>query len=173
MIESGFDLSFFSGIRDSKQLSEKEREAWYLTVRQAHDAGLLRYAVTTSSHEVIDRRGIVPAIRSSIDRVLVRLEADPKRCALILDGGLRAPSVFLRQETIIRGDESEPLISAASIMAKVTRDKLMKRLGRRFPAYGFEVHKGYGTKKHREAIGEYGLCDIHRLSFCTRLVVRD
>jgi len=90
-----------------------------------------------------------------------------------LDGGLKAPEIFEHQETIIRGDENEVSISLASIAAKVTRDAYMKKLGEQYnkegKRYGFERHKGYGTKLHYEAIAEYGLCENHRRSFCKNI----
>ena len=87
----------------------------------------------------------------------------------MLDGSLHAPAEYIHQETIIRGDDTEPVISLASIMAKVTRDRLMKRLSPKYPAYGFDAHKGYGTLLHRRAIAQFGLSDVHRTSFCRRL----
>ena len=83
---------------------------------------------------------------------------------ILLDGALRAPSEYL-QETIINGDELVPIISLASIAAKVTRDWLMKELSLQYPLYGFEKHKGYGTKMHYEMLKKYGPCAIHRHSF--------
>ena len=87
----------------------------------------------------------------------------------MLDGLLHAPEEYV-QKTIIRGDVTEPIISLASIAAKVERDRLMKKLAKKYPQYGFEVHKGDGTKKHRQAIVRFGLCDIHRQTFCKKLV---
>ena len=80
-----------------------------------------------------------------------------------------APHCFSMQKTIIRGDETEPIISLASIVAKVLRDRLMVRLGDEYPEYGFEVHKGYGTLAHRRAVRVHGLSPLHRTTFCTRL----
>ena len=97
-------------------------------------------------------------------------EAEPKDCRVLLDGSLRAPAEYIRQETIIRGDDTEPVISLASIMAKVTRDRLMKQISSKYPEYDFHVHKGYGTLAHRRIIATSGLCDLHRRTFCTRLL---
>ena len=83
---------------------------------------------------------------------------------ILLDGGLKAPPEY-SQETIINGDELVPLISLASIAAKVTRDRLMIELAKKYPLYGFEKHKGYGTSFHYEMLKKHGLCDIHRRSF--------
>lgn len=169
MVPADFDMHFFRGIRDSKQLTADRREAWYGKIRQAQREGTLSYAVSLASHAVIDRRGIVPAVSTALFRTLKRLSADPSACRVLLDGNLKAPAIFAFQKTIIRGDVTEPLISAAAIMAKVTRDRLMRRMGDRYPQYGFETHKGYGTRMHRAAILRYGLCAIHRATFCTSM----
>ena len=87
---------------------------------------------------------------------------------MLLDGGLRAPDTFTNQATIIKGDEKEPLIALASVVAKVTRDRKMRTLSLQYPEYGFDGHKGYGTKEHYKAIRTFGLCDSHRQSFLTR-----
>jgi ribonuclease HII len=90
----------------------------------------------------------------------------PRHCRILLDGSLKAPAEFVWQKTIIRGDETEPVISLAAIMAKVTRDRLMVRLAKKIPGYGFEIHKGYGTALHRKTIKKLGLSQIHRATFC-------
>jgi ribonuclease HII len=113
---------------------------------------------------VIDEKGIVYAIDLAIERCINRLEIDPATCYIRLDGSLKAPSQF-SQETIIKGDVKEKVIGLASILAKVTRDRYMIRIARRYTQYGFEQHMGYGTKAHREAIARYGRCPIHRCSF--------
>lgn len=84
---------------------------------------------------------------------------------VLLDGGLRAPVHYTNQQTIIKGDEKELVIALASIVAKVTRDKRMVALAKKFPAYGFEKHKGYGTRAHYEAIKKHGITPHHRKSF--------
>lgn len=97
------------------------------------------------------------------------LAAKPYGVRIMLDGLLHAPEEY-KQQTIVRGDVTEPIISLASIAAKVERDRLMKKLAKKYPNYAFEVHKGYGTAKHRKAIKRFGLSDIHRQSFCKNLI---
>ena len=97
---------------------------------------------------------------------------DPQTCLVLLDGGLKAPREFIYQKTIIKGDEKELSISLASIAAKVTRDAYMTKLAKKYPAYGFEIHKGYGTKKHREAIKKHGPSEVHRMSFLGRILAK-
>jgi ribonuclease HII len=162
------------GVNDSKQLTPKAREALYHVAYELKHAGELDFAVTLVSASVIDTIGIVPAVRRGIARTLSTLErthgfscADV-RC--VLDGSLRAPLRFQNQETIIGGDGLEKSIGLASIMAKVTRDRHMVRLAKRYPAYQFEIHKGYGTTKHRALIREHGLSAMHRRSFCRMLI---
>jgi ribonuclease HII len=87
-----------------------------------------------------------------------------------LDGSLKAPKEFIHQETIIKGDEKDPLIALASIVAKETRDSYMVKLSSKYPKYGFEKHKGYGTKEHRVAVKKNGLTEVHRKSYCTNLL---
>ena len=171
MVPLDFDWSLLEGVRDSKKLSEKKREEFFARAVELQESQTLRFAVSTSSAAYIDTYGIVPAIKRALAEALSRLEAEPKDCRVLLDGSLRAPAEYIRQETIIRGDDTEPVISLASIMAKVTRDRLMKRLSSKYPEYDFHVHKGYGTASHLSAIGRCGLSDIHRASFCTRLRV--
>ncbi len=166
-----FDWRLLEGVRDSKKLSEKKREEFFARAVELEQSQTLRFAVATSSAAYIDRYGIVPAIKRALAEVLSRFEVEPKDCHVLLDGSLRAPAEYIHQETIIRGDDTEPVISLASIMAKVTRDRLMKRLSSKYPEYDFHVHKGYGTPSHLSAIARRGLSDIHRASFCSRLRV--
>ena len=171
-VSSDFDWSQLEGVRDSKKLSEKAREKIFERVCKLQQSGQLRFVVCTSSSAYIDSHGIAPAIKRALATALARLEVNPKECRVLLDGSLSAPADYIHQTTIIRGDDTEPIISLASIVAKVTRDRLMRRLAPKYPAYGFEVHKGYGTSFHRKTIERYGLSDIHRASFCTRLHIR-
>ncbi len=158
-------FSLLPGIRDSKKLSEKKREILYEHMCVLRRENKIAFAVGLVSHAVIDARGIVAAVAEGIASVLEKISADPQRCTVLLDGSIFAPACFVDQQTIIRGDETEPIISLASIAAKVVRDRKMKELALRYPLYGFEIHKGYGTKVHYEAIRLYGLSDIHRHSY--------
>lgn len=164
LIPAAFNEFFFQGIRDSKKLSPKMRDLWYAKLLK-REGGLL-WSASFSSHRIIDRKGITKAVSQALERCLSAFPVDPGECRVFLDAGLRAPQAFVRQESIIRGDEQVPLIAAASIIAKVRRDRHMTALARRFPQYGFEVHKGYGTRAHQEALREHGLSEIHRTTFC-------
>jgi ribonuclease HII len=171
VVPKKFRFAHLDGVRDSKQMKELGREIWYEKLRILESEKSARYSVQFSSAKFIDTFGIVPAVRAAIAKALRELEVDPSKAHVLLDGSLKAPRQFESQETIIRGDESEPLISIASIAAKVRRDHLMHRLGLKYPDYGFEIHKGYGTKKHREALTKFGLCEIHRRTFCKNKAV--
>ncbi len=164
-VPEGFDVALeFKGVKDSKQLSEKKREQLFYLLEERAKRGDLRYQVELESAEAIDREGIAVVIRRALARGLGSLAPDSALVRVELDGGLKAPPEYA-QETIIRGDETVPLISLASIAAKVTRDRLMTELAREYPHYGFEMHKGYGTKAHYEALREHGLSVVHRRSF--------
>jgi ribonuclease HII len=154
-----------SGIKDSKQLFEKEREEFFEIILSEAQEGNLFYAHSFSSNTIIDGKGIVPAVRSAIKRCLTKLDLDPKKSLVLLDGSLKAPEEFCFQETIIKGDGKEPIIGLASIVAKVTRDRHMKKLAKKYPSYDFHLHKGYGTRLHYEKLRQYGFSKIHRLSF--------
>lgn len=164
-VPQGFDVAKeFVGVADSKKLSEKKREALFTSLEQRARQGDVRYRVEFESAEAIDAEGIATVIRRAVARGLNRLASDSVVVEVLLDGALRAPSEY-RQKTIIGGDETVPLISLASIAAKVTRDRLMHEVARAYPNYGFEKHKGYGTKAHYEALQLYGPCSMHRRTF--------
>ncbi len=177
MIPVDFDTAFFSGIRDSKQLSEAKREAWLRKMR-AHPDIVFAAALVGAAH--IDKKGIVNAIETAMARALARVLAargqNPGKrldhIQVLLDGSLRAPPEFKNQQTIIKGDEKIPVISLASIAAKVTRDRHMVRFAKKHPEYGFEVHKGYGTKMHYERVKKHGVSVMHRRSFLRPLTKR-
>jgi ribonuclease HII len=126
---------------------------------------LVDFCVTFQSEKVIDNKGLSFAIKKALRTSLLALKKAPESAKVLLDGGLKAPPEFKDQKTIIKGDEKEMVIALASITAKVLRDRKMIRLGKKYPAYGFEIHKGYGTKGHYEAIKKYGLLNEHRISF--------
>lgn len=166
MVPADFDWKLLPGVGDSKKLKPKDREAVYQLASRLKQAGVIDFRVSQTSAAMIDRRGIVPAIKKAMNRCLMGLKLEPGICHILLDGGLKAPPAYPSQETIIKGDSKELVIGLASIVAKVTRDRHMTMLARKYPAYGFEAHKGYGTRLHLELIKEHGISAIHRVSFC-------
>ena len=156
-------------LRDSKQLSAQQRNILYEQIT-AH--GRLRHACAFVDAETIDAIGIVNAAHEATARALVLLGANPERVEVLLDAGLKAPSLW-KQESFIRGDENIPAIAFASIIAKVSRDRLMENLSNTHAAYHFEKHKGYGTLAHRRAIARTGLSELHRASFCRGLRIAE
>lgn len=164
----GFGRKFFKGIKDSKKLSEEDRELWFALATEAHKRGELDFAVSLVSEKVINRKGISYAIRLGIKRCLAALDVS-EDSQIFLDGGIKAPENFTHQLTVIKGDEKIPIISLASIVAKVTRDRKMVRLSKKFPKFNFHIHKGYGTSMHRQAIRKYGSTEAHRQTFIKRL----
>ncbi len=169
-IPNVFDRKFFAGIKDSKKLTKESREMWFTKIKKMAKEVKLSYAVSFVSSEKIDAWGLTRAINTALQRSIRKLDVDPLECLVLLDGGLKAPAVFKNQQTIIKGDEKEPVISAASIMAKVLRDRKMIAFARKYPGYGFEIHKGYGTQKHLANIKKSGMCPIHRRSFLKSIV---
>ena len=117
---------------------------------------------------MIDEKGIVPAVRSALETCVRELLPDAREGKVFLDGSLAAPKEY-EQETIIGGDGIVPAIMLASVAAKVVRDRAMVKLAAIYPLYGFEKHKGYGTKAHYDAITSNGMCPEHRRSFLKRL----
>ncbi len=167
MVPEGFDVAReFPGVKDSKKMTEKKREEVFGMLEARVAAGDARFAVELESAEAIDKDGIAEAVRRALARGVDQLAANVRftKPHILLDGSLRAPEEY-EQETIIHGDALVPIISLASVAAKVTRDRLMAALAREYPQYGFEAHKGYGTKAHMEAIQKHGLCAPHRRSF--------
>ncbi len=164
-VPEGFDVAKeFVGVADSKKLSEKKRERIFQTLEKRAEQGEVRFTVELESAETIDEEGIATAVRRALWRGVNALAPDSALVHVLLDGSLKAPPEY-SQETIINGDELVPIISLASIAAKVSRDRLMLNLSKKYPEYGFEKHKGYGTAFHYEMLKKHGLCDIHRRSF--------
>jgi ribonuclease HII len=158
-------------LKDSKKLSRIQREQWFKAIKKWKQEGVCDFTIVSVSAKEIDRIGISPAIKKCISVCLYKLcpSGDISRretsCSILLDGSLKAPKEFINQKTIIKGDEKELVISLASIVAKVTRDKYMRNQAKKYPVYGFENHVGYGTKKHYTAIQKNGLTPLHRRSF--------
>ena len=168
LIPENYDPKRLLGVNDSKQLSEDEREEWLAFAEFERDAGTIRWGFGWVESESIDAQGMSLALRQAVTESLLRLEALNDSLHVFLDGSLHAPAMY-RQETIIGGDAKVPAISLASVIAKVTRDRHMTALAHTYPNYGFERHKGYGTKAHYEAIQKHGLTPQHRRSFLTKL----
>jgi ribonuclease HII len=174
-VPKGFAWGLLEGVGDSKKVTPKNREAIFRRAQVLQKEGKLSYAVGMVSAKQIDAIGIVPAIQKAMNQALKKIQRTDLRivdCMVKLDGGLKAPTEYVHQETIIKGDAKEKVIGLASIMAKVTRDRYMTKIGSepQFAPYTFAVHKGYGTKAHRTAIKKFGLSSEHRTSFCTRIV---
>ena len=174
-VRHGFDEALLSGVRDSKKLSPQRREEWFAKLSALRDAGALDFAYAAVTAADIDRDGIAPSIRRAVSECLRALEAScalrPGAARVVLDGSLKAPAEFVGQETIVRGDDTVPLISAASVIAKVLRDRHMTELDALYPAYGLARHKGYGTAAHRRAIREHGPSPVHRRTFLRGLAI--
>ena len=170
VVPCDFDWTLIPGVNDSKKLAEKNREAIFLRAQQLKKEKRLDFYVALVSNVTIDRKGIAFAIRKGIEEGIKKLALNPETAKILLDGSLKAPEIFVDQETIIKGDAKEKIIGLASIMAKVTRDRHMIALAKKYPQYHFEIHKGYGTKKHSEALERHGVSSVHRKSFCKRFL---
>ncbi|MEK7635086.1 MAG: ribonuclease HII [Patescibacteria group bacterium] len=181
---------FDNKLRDSKKLSPKKREEIYKKLLILKKQSKINFSVSHISNKIIDEKGISYAIKLG-----VRKSLSPKvlKCTDIfllensscsaqsasqgisksfgseisvrLDGSLKAPEEFKNQKTIIKGDEKDVFIACASIVAKVERDRLMCRLGSKYPLYKLQIHKGYGTALHRKLLRKHGLSFIHRNTF--------
>ena len=148
-----------AGLNDSKQLTEAQRENFFEFITACGD---IEFGVAEISAAVIDAINILQATHRAMNEALAKL--NPAAAHALVDGrpvkSLRVP-----QTAIVKGDARSYSIAAASVLAKVTRDRLMREFHERFPAYGFAEHKGYGTSKHLAAIEKFGACPIHRKSF--------
>ena len=146
------------GLNDSKKLSDKRRRELLPIIEEQ----AIAYGIAFASEQEIDEINILQATFLAMRRALEELAVQPD---LVLVDGNRAPNVELPVETVIHGDGLSANIAAASVLAKVTRDDLMVKLAGQYPQYGFEIHKGYGTKAHYQALEACGPCAIHRQSF--------
>ena len=163
------DLSDWKYIRDSKALSEKQRERMFEFVHEYFFA-----SVGIIYPETIDRINILEATFLAMKSAVADLQRtmnneqrteNTKKMILLVDGNMTIPNLSIPQEAIVDGDALIRSIAAASIVAKVTRDRMMLEYDREYPAYGFAKHKGYGTKTHMDALRKFGPCPIHRMSF--------
>ena len=152
------DLLPIKGLADSKKLTPKKREYLYDIIK----AQALCFCVATASVEEIDQLNILQATLLAMQRAVKGLRLKPTK---VLVDGNRLPVLNIRAEAIVKGDSTVPSISAASILAKVERDRWCVEIDAQFPHYGFLAHKGYGTPVHLRAVQEHGPCDLHRRSF--------
>ncbi|HMO78653.1 MAG TPA: ribonuclease HII [Candidatus Paceibacterota bacterium] len=159
----------FKNLKDSKKLSELNRELWFKKINQWKSEGVLDYCCVLKTANAVDQKGISVCIKQSIEEILNKTFL-PKDSQILLDGSLSAPQKYKNQKTIIKGDEKIPIISMASVVAKVLRDKKMKKISKKFPIYYLDINKGYGTKKHITQIKKFGLSKIHRKTFCKNLL---
>lgn len=152
------------GINDSKKLSEKKREALFDIIIEQAEA----YSISYCEPKEIDKINIRQATHLAMENAVKGLKIDPEH--ILIDGNDNIPFDF-PYTYIIKGDAKSQTVAAASILAKVSRDRLMKELDLKYPQYGLKKHKGYGTKAHMEAIQKYGVSEIHRKSFMTDKVL--
>ena len=156
--------SMIEGVNDSKKVSEKKREKLYdLIIEEA-----ISYSVAIIGQDVIDDINILNATKSGVTQVVDGLDVKPD--LIVVDALTGINTRGIPYEPIIKGDAKCYNIAAASILAKVTRDRIMRQWDEVYPQYGFISHKGYGTAKHIAAIKEYGLCPIHRRTFTKKFV---
>jgi ribonuclease HII len=170
-------------LKDSKKLTAKQREAWYAYFKNHPN---IAFALARVYPRQIERRNISQAANLAAKRALQKLLMNTsltrpgakniiKVPAIFLDGGLylgnrkNQTAKFPNAKTIVKADEKIPAVSITSIIAKVHRDQFMKKLSKKYPQYGFEIHKGYGTKIHRKAIRKHGPSKAHRLTFLGKL----
>ena len=146
------------GLNDSKKLTDKKRRELFPMIKEQ----AIAYGIGMASHEEIDEINILQATYLAMERAIAQLEG--KADMALIDGN-RAKDFGMTVRTVVKGDSLSANIAAASVLAKVTRDDLMVEMAQEFPGYGFEVHKGYGTKAHYEALREKGPCAIHRMTF--------
>lgn len=149
-------------LNDSKKISEKRRELLYDEIIEKADA----YCIATASVEEIDSINILQATMLAMKRAVEGLKITPD---IALIDGNKTPELNIESRYVIKGDATSASISAASVLAKVARDRYMKKLAEKYPQYEFDKHKGYGTKLHYEKLAEFGISDIHRKTFLKKL----
>lgn len=146
------------GLNDSKKLSDKKRRELFPIIMEK----AIAYGIGLADHEEIDSINILQATFLAMERAISQLSVKPD---LALIDGNREKDFGVPVKTVIHGDSLSASIAAASVLAKVTRDDIMLQMAEQYPGYGFEIHKGYGTKAHYQALRELGPCGIHRMSF--------
>lgn len=152
------------GLNDSKKLSEKKREALYDVIVERAEA----YCIASASVEEIEQYNILGATYLAMTRAVQGLSITPNLA--LIDGNRIPPHLGIPAQTVVKGDAQSESIAAASILAKVTRDRVLIDMDAQYPQYGFAVHKGYGTAAHTAALREYGPCPEHRPSFLKKIL---
>ena len=150
------------GLNDSKKLTDKKRRELFPIICE----NAIAYSIAFADHKEIDEINILQATYLAMERAITSLTMKPDFA--LIDGN-RAKDFGVPLETGVGGDGRSASIAAASVLAKVTRDDLMLKMAQEYPEYGFEVHKGYGTKAHYAALAEHGPCEIHRMTFLKKL----
>jgi ribonuclease HII len=153
------------GFKDSKKISPQKREQFAQILNNCAQLHMCTWSIESTSAEHIDSKGLTLAINSALSRCLKKLDIHPEYVDIYLDGGLKAPKEYFRQHTVIHGDDLFPVISCASILGKVYRDRLMEKHDKDYPEYGFFDNKGYGTPEHMKAVKKHGMSPLHRRSF--------
>lgn len=146
------------GLNDSKKLTDKRRRELYPVIKEQ----AIAYGIAMVDHRVIDEINILQATYLAMKQAIAQLSVKPE---LALVDGNRSADFGVPVETVVHGDSLSASIAAASVLAKVTRDDYMLQMAQEYPGYGFEIHKGYGTKAHYDALRNLGASDIHRMSF--------
>jgi len=155
--------SYIEGVNDSKKLSEKKREMLYDRITKE----AISYSVGIVDEKTIDEINILQATKLATVYAIGRLETKPE---LILADALKDLDTPIKVNSIVKGDSTSYSIACASIIAKVTRDRMICGLDKKYPNYGFAKHKGYGTKAHIDAIKQFGPCEIHRRTFIKKFM---
>ena len=156
ILSKGTDIP---SLNDSKKLTPKKRDSLFEIIQEK----AIAFSIISVDNEVIDKINILQATFLAMKNAIEALKIKPELC--LIDGNHKVPNLNFSQEAVIDGDAKSAAIAAASILAKVTRDKIMLELAKQYPNYCFEKHKGYGTKVHLEAIAKFGPCPIHRKTF--------
>lgn len=152
------------GLNDSKKLSEKKREALYDVIKEK----AIAFCVAYGTLEEIETLNILQATFLAMNRAIDGLTVKPDFA--LIDGNRVPKDIKIPCETVVKGDGKSMSVAAASVLAKVTRDRLMLEYDKKYPEYDFKKHKGYGTKEHTELIKKYGPCEIHRMSFLKNIL---
>ena len=154
------------GLNDSKKLTDKKRRELFDIITDK----AIAYSIALVDEKTIDEINILQATFRAMEHAVRGLDVQPD---MVLIDGNRAPALELPMQTVVKGDSLSASIAAASILAKVTRDRILEEMDETYPQYGFAVHKGYGTKRHYEALQEYCPCKIHRMSFLKKFYGKD